>query len=118
MANETDTLRAIGHGILTLINAAILLAILAVVLSPGGAAAGAIQAFFALLSWMVGLVVQPLGPGASVQLTSTEQPAASVPSQTQGSPTTLFQGPTVMPSTTSPASQAPTTVPMETEIPQ
>lgn len=79
MANETDTLRAVGHGILTLINAAILLAILAVILSPGGAAAGAIQAFFALLSWMVGLVVQPLAAGQVVTLSATAAPASQVP---------------------------------------
>lgn len=95
MANETDTLRAVGHGILTLVNAAILVAILAVVLSPGGAAAVAIQQFFALLSWLVGLVVQPLTAGANVQLTATAAPASQVTLATAtggSSGTTTTQG--------------------------
>lgn len=39
-------------------------------------------------------------------------------SQTAGSPMTLFNGPNLLPSTSSPITQAPTTAPMLTEIPQ
>lgn len=107
MANETDTLQAVGHGVLTLINATILVAILAVILAPGGAAADTIRQFFGLLSWLVGIVVQPLKAGQAVQLTATAAPASQValagtgggggnpvtgPAQTQTSPQSARPG--------------------------
>lgn len=77
--SDRDQLHAVGHAILALVQAAILLAILAVILAPGSQAANAIQAFFALLAWLVGQVLRPLTPGNRVQLSDQSLPAGSYP---------------------------------------
>lgn len=77
MENDYDNVKAIGHGIMALVNAAILVAILAVVLAPGSQTAAMIQGAFGLLSWLVGLVIQPLTAGSTVTLSNKLQPAGA-----------------------------------------
>ena len=56
---------------------------------------------------------------ALAQIGPSAQGSTTTPSQTPGSPVTLFNSTNVIPSLTSPSiTQAPTTVPLTTEIPQ
>lgn len=70
-----DQLHAVGQGALSLFNAAILLTIVAVVLSNRSGAANIISQAFALLSWLVEQVVRPVTPGHDVALTNKLAPA-------------------------------------------
>ena len=75
--NEIDHIKAIGGGAISLVNTAIVLAIVAVVLSNGSQAPAVITAFFGWLSWLIGQVISPITGGASVTLSSTPLPAGS-----------------------------------------
>lgn len=73
LAREMDEIRALGSGAIGLVNAALLLAIVAVVLA-GPQTASVIRSAFALLTWLVGQVVtplQPVGPTAAAPPTAT-----------------------------------------------
>jgi hypothetical protein len=72
-----DTLRDIGHAVLALVNAAILLAILAVILAPNSQSAAIIQQAFSLLAWLVGQVINPITGGSRITLSSTLAPAGA-----------------------------------------
>ena len=72
---EISHVQAIGHGVISLVNGAILIAIVAVLLSNNANTAGMIQAFFQFLAWLVATVVTPLNAGTNVTLGSTLQPA-------------------------------------------
>ena len=76
---DREQLHAIGHAILALVNAAILMAILAVILAPGSQVTGMINAFFSLLAWLVGQVIRPLTPAPLITLSSQLQPAGMYP---------------------------------------
>lgn len=75
---DIDSLKAVGHGALSLVNAAIVLAIVAVILSTQAQTAQAITAIFSFLSWLVGAVITPLQQVSPIVLTNQWQPAASV----------------------------------------
>lgn len=75
LQDDIHSLEAIGHGALSLVNAAILLAIVAVLLAYGSQTPDMIRKFFALLAWLAKQVVTPLGTGYAVPLTATLQPA-------------------------------------------
>lgn len=75
---EMDSLRAVGHGALSLVNAAIVLAIVAVVLSTRAQTTQAITAIFRFLSWLVGAVITPLQQVPPIPLSNQWQPAAAV----------------------------------------
>lgn len=77
MANDLDQVKAVGHATLALVNAAILVAILAVILAPSAQSGAIIQAFFSTLSWLVGQVVRPITGGSLVTLSSTLAPAGA-----------------------------------------
>jgi hypothetical protein len=63
--NEIDHIKAIGGGAISLVNTAIVLAIVAVVLSNGSQAPAVITAFFGWLSWLIGQVITSTTPGAT-----------------------------------------------------
>jgi hypothetical protein len=72
---EIDHVRSIGRGIVGLIDVAILLAIVAVVISKRSDSVTVIRALFQFLSWLVGQIVTPLNPVATLQLSNTLAPA-------------------------------------------
>lgn len=74
---ETDIadFKAVGHGLVSLFNVAIILAIVAVVLSARSGTPAIISTFFGFVSWLVGQVVQPVSGGSNVTLGNTLQPA-------------------------------------------
>lgn len=89
---DIDDLKAIGHGVLSLVNLAIILAIIAVVLAARSQSANIIATFFALLSWLVGQVINPITGGQSVALSNTLAPSGQTsvetPSSSGGAPGT------------------------------
>jgi hypothetical protein len=67
-----DDIKALGHGLLALFNAAILVALIAVVLNSRGNGAALITDLFSVLSWLVGQVVTPLKAASNVDVTATQ----------------------------------------------
>lgn len=77
LENEIGHIKAIGSGAVSLVNTAIILTIVAVILSQGSQAPAVITAFFGWISWLIGQVIAPITGGAAVNLTSTPLPAGS-----------------------------------------
>jgi hypothetical protein len=75
LANDLDQLKAVGHGALTIVNGAILLAIVAVLLATQSQTASMIATFLQFVTWLVAQVVSPVTGGTSVQLTNQLAPA-------------------------------------------
>lgn len=75
---EFDDLKAIGHGAVTLFYAAIVIAILAVVLSTNSQTTTVLQQFFSFVGWLVSSVVAPVSGGQNVALSSTLQSTAAL----------------------------------------
>jgi hypothetical protein len=88
IAGELDQLQALGHGAMALVNAALILAIIAVVLANGSNAAGIIQSVLAFMAWLVGQATQPATAGRSVALTDALAPASGYQSITGDGTTT------------------------------
>lgn len=84
LQDDLDHLHALGHGAVSLVNAAILLAVVAVVLSTGSQTPVIIERFFQLVTWLVKQVVMPIGAGYNVPLTQQLQPAFAGNSDTTG----------------------------------
>lgn len=86
LEREMDRVRDLGHAAVNMLSTVILVAIVAVVLAKGSATAQVIRQGFALLAWLVSLVMSPLAKGAAINLdTPTETPAGGTP-QTQPGP--------------------------------
>ena len=67
-----DDIKALGHGLLALFNAAIFVALIAVVLNSRGNAAALITDLFSVLSWLIGQVITPLKAASNVNVTATQ----------------------------------------------
>lgn len=78
---ELQELKSIGHGFVGVVNIAILLAIVGVILSARSQTVNVLQSFFALLAWLVGLVVQPLQTGVGLPFSSTLETAGQLTGQ-------------------------------------
>lgn len=72
---EAHQLKALGHAAVGVFNAAVLIAIVAVILSASSRGPAMIQGFFGLLSWLVEQVVKPVGQGNVVKLSGELKPA-------------------------------------------
>lgn len=75
LSDDLESLRGVGHGVLALVNTAVLLAIVAVILAPGSSTAQVIKDAFALLSWLVAQVIKPVTGGFNVQPSTQYAPA-------------------------------------------
>jgi hypothetical protein len=80
LEHDMDEIRAVGHGAMALVNAGLLLAIVAVILSGRSSTADVIRAIFTFLAWLVGQVVKPISGGRTVTLSGSSGPAGSYPS--------------------------------------
>lgn len=78
LEGDINSLKAVGHGALALINAAIVLAIVAVVLSTKAQTAQALTAIFGFLSWLVAQVIAPLQTVPPLAFSNVLTPAAAV----------------------------------------
>lgn len=88
--DDLGHLHALGHGAISLFNAVVLLAVVAVVLSTRSMAPQMITAFTGLVAWLVKQVVTPISGGYSVPLDATLAPAfggttSSSPTSSTGS---------------------------------
>lgn len=77
LEGDVNSIKALGHGALSLVNAGIVLAIVAVVLSTRAQTAQAITAFFSVLSWLVGQVIAPLQTVPPLAFSNTLTPAGA-----------------------------------------
>lgn len=73
--DDLSQLKAVGAGAVSLFNATILLAIVAVLLSTRAGTAGILAQFLGLITWLVSQVVTPVTGGTNIPLTTTLQPA-------------------------------------------
>jgi hypothetical protein len=110
LTGDLDQLQALGHGAMALVNAAIILAIVAVILSTGSNAAGIIQSALAFVTWLVGQATQPATGGRSVLLTDALAPASGYQTVT-GDGTVTTPG-TATTGTQAPAGSVPGSVPV------
>jgi hypothetical protein len=68
---ELDNVKALAEGAKSFVATIFLVAIIALVVQQGSAAATIIQSFFRLLAWMTAIIVSPLQPGANVDTSAT-----------------------------------------------
>jgi hypothetical protein len=88
LSSDLDSLRAIGHSAIALINTAILLAIVAVILSKRSQSAAVLASAFAFGGWLIGQIITPITGGASVVLGNQLAPAGGYPIVATGGNTT------------------------------
>jgi hypothetical protein len=69
LEHHADALWAIGGSAVALLNAAMILAIVAVLLSAQSQTAAVIKSALDFMAWLVEQVIKPIQPGASVALT-------------------------------------------------
>ena len=86
LEGDANALKALGHGALSLVNAAIVLAIVAAILA--GQTASIIQGFFGFLSWLVGQIIAPLQQQQPIAFTNTLLPTWAVPGGSGGGSST------------------------------
>jgi hypothetical protein len=82
IARDIDDIKAIGVGALSLLNGAILVAIVAVILAGPSQTASVIKTFLQFLAYLVASVVAPVTGGRNVALSATPAPAGPVPAAT------------------------------------
>lgn len=82
--HDIDELRAIGHGALSLFNAAILLAVVAVLFATASQTPQMISSFLGLVTWLIAQATKPVTGAYNVVLGSTLQPAFGGPGGTGG----------------------------------
>lgn len=79
LSSDLDSVYAVGHAAIALVNTAILLAIVAVILSKRAQTAAVLQSALAVLTWLVAQVVTPVTGGTNVTLGATLAPAGAYP---------------------------------------
>jgi hypothetical protein len=75
LQHDADQIQAIGHGLLALFNAAIVLAIVAVILSTNSQMPQILRSFFQFVTWLVAQVIRPVTGGSNVALSPNLLPA-------------------------------------------
>ena len=79
LGHEIDDLRTLGHSALAFMNVAIVLTIIAVILSTKSGTPQVITQAFSFLTWLVKQILTPVSGGTSVQLSATPAGVGTVP---------------------------------------